>query len=501
MRPLSHCMINVPVHCRSVVFYAPQPGDYGHGRKHSLQGIGDQTSPHQVGALMSVAAWSDVVVDGAHLPPPPTPSPPTPPSRLLSREPQSPLEQLPSPSRFLQPPRNGGGENVAAAEVWYSREDLERSVGGAISTTMAHTAGPARVEPTPKDNDHTTSQVTVESILGHRCIDWNGATDGKSSVRVWNCKTKKGTWFEGPYQRLERVPHRPAAAAAATTAISLATMSSMFQLRLEWRSAALCLQGTRETSTVVFGPCSNADSGDEAATISTWSFEQRTGRHKAYGVLVNVATGMCLSRAVDDLLVVVTEPCSPANATARNCRQLWALPLLNTSRYMNRIDSEMRIAPPPPAPPPVPRQGAPKIVCWILTFPKTHENRAVAVNRTWGRHCDVLLFMTTTDRPGIPTVVLNLGAPESRNMIFTKTKLAWMYVYKRHLADGDFFLKADDDTYVVWDHLVNFLRHKNASELRYFGRQFVPRGNLLHPLCASRNRNTEESVCLAMNFS
>jgi hypothetical protein len=310
-----------------------------------------------------------------------------------------------------------------------------------------------------------SAQVTVESIIGHRCIDWNGATNGEN-VRVWNCKTKKGTWFEGPYQRLERVP---AAASSSNTVARVA-----FELQLQWRDGVRCLQGARDSSGVVFGPCKVGAAADDAA--SSWWWEQRTGRHKAYGVIVNVATGACLSRATDNLMVVVTEPCGLANATMRNCRQLWALPPLNTSRHMNRLESEYRLPPPPAAAPKPMRPDAPRIVCWILTFPKTHENRAVAVNRTWGRHCTVLLFMTTAHYPGLPTVVLNLGAPESRDLIFTKTKLAWMHVYKHYLSKADFFLKADDDTYVVWDHLIEFLARQNTSELRYFGRQFVPRG-------------------------
>ena len=79
-----------------------------------------------------------------------------------------------------------------------------------------------------------------------------------------------------------------------------------------------------------------------------------------------------------------------------------------------------------------PNPDAGRVLCWILTYPKTHENRAVAVNRTWGPRCDTFLIMTSEDFPTMPVVTLDLGGPEGREMIWTKTKLAWMHVYEHY---------------------------------------------------------------------
>jgi glycoprotein-N-acetylgalactosamine 3-beta-galactosyltransferase len=86
--------------------------------------------------------------------------------------------------------------------------------------------------------------------------------------------------------------------------------------------------------------------------------------------------------------------------------------------------------------------------------------------------------MTTVGEPGLPTIVLDLGRPESRSLIFTKTKLAWMYVHKHHLDDADFFVKADDDTYIVWENLLHFLSRIDPTQPRYFGRQFIPQNDM-----------------------
>ena len=55
---------------------------------------------------------------------------------------------------------------------------------------------------------------------------------------------------------------------------------------------------------------------------------------------------------------------------------------------------------------------APRVLCWILTYPKAHSTKAVAINATWGRKCTKLIFMTTAHYPDLNTVVVDIGGPE-----------------------------------------------------------------------------------------
>ena len=61
------------------------------------------------------------------------------------------------------------------------------------------------------------------------------------------------------------------------------------------------------------------------------------------------------------------------------------------------------------------------------------------------------------------------GVQEGRDWLWAKTKETLKYVWKHHRNDADWFLKADDDTYVVMENLKNFLAQYNTTKPYYFG--------------------------------
>jgi glycoprotein-N-acetylgalactosamine 3-beta-galactosyltransferase len=119
-------------------------------------------------------------------------------------------------------------------------------------------------------------------------------------------------------------------------------------------------------------------------------------------------------------------------------------------------------------------QNEVKIVCWINMAPKYHKTKAVHIKNLWGRHCSKLLFMSHENDPDLPAINLNFTCEDPAPAHYWKKfKLAFEYVYKHHLNDGDYFLKADDDTFIVMENLQHMLYQYRPQTALLFGHRFA----------------------------
>ena len=61
---------------------------------------------------------------------------------------------------------------------------------------------------------------------------------------------------------------------------------------------------------------------------------------------------------------------------------------------------------------------------------------------------------------------------EGRGVLWEKTRQAILYAYTNLLADYDFFMKADDDSYVIVENLRFILSKYSPDEPFLMGRRF-----------------------------
>ena len=124
----------------------------------------------------------------------------------------------------------------------------------------------------------------------------------------------------------------------------------------------------------------------------------------------------------------------------------------------------------------------PRIFCFILTAPKNLLTRAKAINETWGPRCDRYFFVTEYPRANMTQEQINISeqmpiAPIKNitpgyDHLTQKSVLAFLFAYENYINDFDWFVKADDDTYLLVDNLRAFLSDKNSSDPVTFGYNF-----------------------------
>lgn len=97
-----------------------------------------------------------------------------------------------------------------------------------------------------------------------------------------------------------------------------------------------------------------------------------------------------------------------------------------------------------------------RVLCWIMTNPANHKKKAIHVKQTWAKRCNKALFMSSQEDSELGSVDLKVA--EGRSALWSKTRAAFLYIYKHHLDDAEWFVKADDDTYMIMENMRYMIR-------------------------------------------
>ncbi|XP_045120843.1 glycoprotein-N-acetylgalactosamine 3-beta-galactosyltransferase 1-like isoform X2 [Portunus trituberculatus] len=118
---------------------------------------------------------------------------------------------------------------------------------------------------------------------------------------------------------------------------------------------------------------------------------------------------------------------------------------------------------------------SPRVLCYILVGPSTHRT-AIHVKNTWGQRCDRLVFFSSSNDTSLQPDVLDV--PEGYGYLWAKTKAGLTHLHENY-PDYHWYLKADDDTYVIIENLRYFLQGRDPNVPVYYGvkfRRFVKQG-------------------------
>lgn len=124
-----------------------------------------------------------------------------------------------------------------------------------------------------------------------------------------------------------------------------------------------------------------------------------------------------------------------------------------------------------------------RILCLILTVPSNIGTRAQSINLTWAQRCDRFFFVTempfyhmTFEELAIakqlPIAPIYQSILPGYYHLTNKVTLAFQFAFKHYGNEFDWIVKVDDDTYLLVDHLREFLTDKSPLEPVTFGFNF-----------------------------
>ncbi|XP_786522.5 glycoprotein-N-acetylgalactosamine 3-beta-galactosyltransferase 1-like [Strongylocentrotus purpuratus] len=111
-----------------------------------------------------------------------------------------------------------------------------------------------------------------------------------------------------------------------------------------------------------------------------------------------------------------------------------------------------------------------RVLCWIMTGPQNINTKAVHIFATWGKRCNKVIFISSEPSDKVP--IVKVATKEGRDFLWQKTRGAFQHIYDNFLDDYDWFLKADDDTFVIVENLRYFLSSYTPDTSIYFGHKF-----------------------------
>ncbi|CAH8520941.1 unnamed protein product [Dicrocoelium dendriticum] len=110
-----------------------------------------------------------------------------------------------------------------------------------------------------------------------------------------------------------------------------------------------------------------------------------------------------------------------------------------------------------------PKRKQPRILCYLNTHPRNYGAKAIHTHFTWARRCTKHLYTSTKEDPVLPILKLNLSAPETRSHLWSKMRVVLRQIYQ-YVEEFEFFLKGDDDTFVIMENLLAILRKQSPDD-------------------------------------
>uniref|UniRef100_A0A0N4ZQ99 N-acetylgalactosaminide beta-1,3-galactosyltransferase n=1 Tax=Parastrongyloides trichosuri TaxID=131310 RepID=A0A0N4ZQ99_PARTI len=109
------------------------------------------------------------------------------------------------------------------------------------------------------------------------------------------------------------------------------------------------------------------------------------------------------------------------------------------------------------------------IYCFVMTTKRYHEDRMIAINNTWIRRCDHGVIYTDSNNidKNVPFIDLFKNLPKEFNHPFWRTIIALQYSFTKISNKFNWYLKTEDDTFIIIEHLKKLLKKYDYNKGYY----------------------------------
>lgn len=132
-----------------------------------------------------------------------------------------------------------------------------------------------------------------------------------------------------------------------------------------------------------------------------------------------------------------------------------------------------------------------RILCLIITLWPTRKTKMEIISKTYGNGCTKLMFVVdkASNPPsnifGYETMIIELtriqGIDKKKRNIWEKVHRMWTTVYQTPslIENYDWFIKADDDTFIITENLHGFVQYLDPDFTHYLGHSIRSRWEVL----------------------
>lgn len=110
----------------------------------------------------------------------------------------------------------------------------------------------------------------------------------------------------------------------------------------------------------------------------------------------------------------------------------------------------------------------PRILCLMLTYP-SNLDKIKTLKETWVRKCDRIMLISEKYTEEFEFVPIEYPK-EARENLWRKVIRTFIYAHDNLIDQFDWFMKMDDDTYVLMENLKEFLTKYDTNKPYYFGK-------------------------------